>query len=256
MANLLDFFIPTAEANKYSKPIDPNVWYTEYLHGNKAAPDVAGSYKDVRAGGHPVMQRFDLRAHIRPGMTDPITQGLTNTQLYDPVTKTVNPSRIGVGRVGTLQGDIGFRVSPAKRELTRKAGGKKKTAHAGLVGRAAPRMTEAQINYIKKHGVELQFNPARMNAFLTMDNKVPRPFNGYAVTEGNRAYIIDKNWGTAGIDYYTKDNFPKSLAKGIKKGDVKYNLSGGSALHAPTTRVGGGPRRHRTIQEMLESIVN
>ena len=256
MASLLDFFIPTAEANRYNKPIDPNVWYSEYLFGDKAAPNVAGRYKDVRAGGSPVMQRFDLRAHTWKGMSDPITQGLTNTQLYDPVTQTVNPSRIGVGRVGTLQGDIGFRVNPGKRETTRKAGGKKKTAHAGLVGRAAPRMTEAQIDYIKKRGVELQFNPARMNAFITMDNRVPRPFNGYAVTEGNRAYIVDKNWGTAGIDYYTKDNFPKSLAKGIKKGDVKYNLSGGSALHAPTTRVGGGPRRHRTIQEMLESIVN
>ena len=222
---LLDFFFPVAEANKYNAPIDPNVWYTEYLHGKKAAPNVAGGYKSVRASGHPVMQRFDLTARLRPGMSDPITKGLTNTQLYDPVTRTVNPSRLGVGRVGTLQGDIGFEVNPGKRETTRKAGGKKKTAHAGLTGKAAPRMTEAQINHIKKHGVTLQFNPKRMNAFITMDNKVPMPFNGYAVTEGSRAYIVDRNWGTSGIKYYTKENFPAGLKAGIKKGDVKYDLS-------------------------------
>ena len=254
---LLDFFFPVAEANQYNAPIDPNVWYAEYLHGKKADPNVAGRYKDVRAGGRPVMQRFDLTARLRPGMSDPVTQGLTNTQLYDPVTRTVNPSRIGVGRVGTLQGNIGFEVNPGRRETTRKGG--TKSAHAGLTGNAAPRMTEAQINHIKKHGVEIQFNPRRMNAFITMDNKVPMPFNGYAVTEGNRAYIVDRNWGTSDIKYYTKENLPAELKSGIKKGDVKYNLrggSGGAITKSPTSRIGGGPRRHKTIQEMLAEIVN
>jgi len=47
------------------------------------------------------------------------------------------------------------------------------------------------------------------------------------------------------------DKFKKDLDKPRKRGG-----SGGAVTKSPTARIGGGPRRHKTIQETLADIIN
>mgnify|MGYP003149635306 CR=1 FL=1 len=259
---------PRSQANLFNKGIDPKIWHSEYLHGKQAHPGVVDKYKALRAYGKTILVRLDLTAGERKGKTDALaraSQGiavdrkpaLTNVHYYDPKTDTLGKDRIMVGRGQALQGNIGFRVDQTARGATVKSG--KKTANAGIWGQAS-RLNEDQVKYLKKHGVEIRYNPKTQNAFTDTKNRVARPFNGYAWQEGTRAWVLDNNWSKKGIKFYPSlSSMPEDLRKSVKPGDIEYRFRGGSGgafTKSPTARIGGGPRRHKTIQEMLADIVN
>jgi len=260
---------PRSLANLSNKGIDPKIWHSEYLYGKQAHPDVVDKYKDLRTGGRTILGRLDLTAGERAGKVDSLaraSQGvpeggkpaLTNVHYYDSKTDTLSKDRIMVGRGVAYKGDIGFRVDQTERGATVASG--KKTANAGLTGKAAPRMNEDQIKYLKKYGVEVRYNPKTQNAFTDLKNRVVRPFNGFAWQEGRRAWLLDKNLSRKGITFYPSlSSMPEDLRKSVRPGDIEYRFRGGSGgafTKSPTVRIGGGPRRHKTIQEMLADIVN
>ena len=253
---LLNFFFPAAEANLFNKGVDPKIWHSEYLYGKQAHPDVVDKYKALRTYGKTILGRLDLTAGERAGKIDPLaraSQGvtgdrkpaLTNVHYYDPKTDTLSKDRIMVGRGVAYKGDIGFRVDQTERGATVTSG--KKTANAGLTGKAAPRMTEDQIKYLKKHGVEVRYNPMTQNAFTDLKNRVVKPFNGYAWQEGRRAWLLDKNWSRKGIKFYPSlSSMPEDLRKSIKPGDIQYRFRGDAR-----TPLGGSPSRFTGLMQYI-----
>jgi hypothetical protein len=122
-------------------------------------------------------------------------------------------------------------------------------------------MTKAQINWIKRNGVELRFNPFYQNAFTDMEGRVVKNIpGGRAVVDGHRVFAVDRNGGAGGVQFYNSaSELPKNIKDNIKSGDIKYRFKGGSGgafTKSPTARIGGGPRKRQTIQEMLADIVN
>jgi len=242
LSGLLDMVIPSAEANQFNLPIDNKVWHSEYLYGKPAIPEVAGRYKDVKAGKNRVLVRLDLTAGERAGKEDKIARksqgqlskegqpqgskgpGLTNIHLFDEKTGKLKTERIGVTRGGALKGKIDFVVDQASRKSTLKSGSK--TANTGVVGTNFPRMTEEQIKNLKTNGVILRYNPMTQNAFTDLHGRVVKPLNGYAWSEGGRVWVLDRNWSKKGVKFYeSKESLPKNIRDNIKRGDMKYNFS-------------------------------
>ena len=247
---------PRSLANLSNKGIDPKIWHSEYLYGKQAHPDVVDKYKDLRTGGRTILGRLDLTAGERAGKIDPLaraSQGvpeggkpaLTNVHYYDPKTDTLGKDRIMVGRGVAYKGDIGFRVDQTARGATKRTG--QKTANTGITGKAAPRMNEDQIKHLKKHGVEVRYNPMTQNAFTDLKNRVVRPFNGFAWQEGRRAWLLDKNLSRKGIKFYSSfSSMPEDLRKSIKPGDIQYRFRGDAR-----TPLGGSPSRFTGLMQYI-----
>ena len=249
---LLDFFIPQAEANMFNMPLDPKIWHSVYLWGNQRLSNVAGNYKDIRAGNNRVFVRLDLTAGLRQGMDDPLarsSQGnpprgpaLTNVHLFDEDKQKLHRSRIGVTRGAALRGFIDFIVDETERKKTVETG--KKTANTGVAGTNHPRMTEAQIKLLKEKGISLSYNPYKYGAFVDINGRPVKPFNGYAWAEGGRVYVLDKNWQRGGIRFYESfDKLPESTKKGVLQSDKGFNFEKSNkktSRHSRHGRGGGG----------------
>jgi hypothetical protein len=251
-SGLMDFVIPGAEANQYNTLINPSTWYAEYLHGKSAAPNVSGQYKKVKAGKDRVLVRLDLTAKERSGKEDKIARksqaspargpGLTNVHLFDEKSGKLKTERIGVTRGGALKGNINFVVDQSARKATLKSGSK--TANTGVVGTNFPKMTEKQIDFLKKKGVPLKYNPMKQNAFTDLGGRVVKPLNGYAWSEGGRVYVLDKNWSKKGVKFYnTLESLPKEIRSNIREGDnpYKFKRKSGLAKGDARSRIGGSP---------------
>jgi hypothetical protein len=253
---LLDFFIPKAEANIFNVPLDPKIWHSVYLWGNQSLSDVAGQYKDIRAGNNRVLVRLDLTAGLRQGKDDPLarsSQGnpprgpaLTNVHLFDEDKQKLHRSRIAVTRGAALRGFIDFIVDQKERAKTVNTG--QKTANTGVSGINFPRMTEAQIKLLKEKGVSLSYNPYKYGAFVNIDGRPVKPFNGYAWAEGGRVYVLDENWKRGGIKFYESfDKMPESIKRGVLESDKDFNFEKSNkksnkktSRHSRYGRGGGG----------------
>ena len=254
-SGLLDLVIPTAEANKYNAPLDSGIWNSEYLYGKTKSPRVSGRYKEVNIpkeelerGNNRVLVRLDLTAgekskaedkaarksQAKPRKTDRVRDqfgkiikgqdpGLTNIHPFDEEKRKLKTERIGVTRGGAVKGNIDWVVDQKARQATVKT--ENKTANTGVVGEPA-KLTEKQINLLKEKGVVIRYNPRERNAFVNLQNKVVKPFNGYAWSEGGRVYVLDKSWSKKGIKFYpTLDSLPKSLRSTILDGDKPFRFS-------------------------------
>ena len=275
-SGLMDFVIPGAEANQYNTPINPNIWSSEYLHGKQASPNVEGQYKKIKAGKDRIFVRLDLTAGERSGKEDEGARksqdkprksdrlrdktgklirgqdpGLTNIHLFDEKSGKLKTERIGVTRGGAVKGNIDFVVDQSARKATLKSGSK--TANTGVVGTNFPKMTEKQIDLLKKKGVPLKYNPMKQNAFTDLKGRVVKPLNGYAWSEGGRVYVLDKNWSKKGVTFYnTLESLPKEIRSNIRDGDNPYKFKrkssgGGGAMGAPLGKWEIDPKTRRRI---------
>jgi hypothetical protein len=241
---LLDFFFPAAHAqhNKYTAPLDLNVWTAPELTGPQATGRNLGIVQNYR---HPVLRkktgydkgfRLDLTARLRKGTPEWRrgvdrwgTSQLVNVHHYDS-SKTgaagVSSQRLQVGPVATIRagedGTINFfrgidqpDIKRVQNTALNNYNSGKKTFKTGLggelgkiaahvvVGDTDPDMTETQIDYIRENGVEVRFNPVTQNVMTTVDGRIIKNVpNGHAVEIGGRIYVVDSNWETSGITYY------------------------------------------------------
>jgi hypothetical protein len=262
-SGLLNILAPTAEANEFNLPLDKDTWYAEYLHGKQASPNVAGKYKDVKAGKNRVLVRLDLTAKERSGKEDSVARksqnypkrgpGLTNIHLFDEDSGKLKTERIGVTRGGALKGNIDFVVDQSARNQTLKSGSK--TANTGVVGNNFPRMTEEQIKLLKEKGVSLRYNPMTQNAFTDMQGRVVKPLNGYAWSEGGRVWVLDENWSRKGVKFYpTYESLPEHIRSNIKPGDMQYqfkNSRSGGSMGAPLGKWEKDPKTGRRIFKVM-----
>jgi len=294
---LLDFFFPSAQAqgNKYtakwdiySKQNPQGTWNIPQLTDKDSIarnPRVQTNYRSMGGYRGDVLARLDLQADLKPGRVDRWgTRSVQNAQPYDfnkPASKALSSERVLVSRVTPLKagsdGNINFEraVNQGDRDRIYKkvqkniAAGRDpyhklgKQAKHGPIGRIDRTMTQAQINFIIKNGVEIRFNPVHQNVMTTADGRVIKNVpNGRAVTYGGRVYVVDQNWGTRGVEFYNSaSEMPKEMRDNVKSGPLQKQLKfkgsqGGAFTKSPTARIGGGPRRHKTIQEMLADIVN
>jgi len=282
-----------AQVNKYTAPFDMRVWRIPQLttKSNIARnPRVTTNYRNVRYNGD-VLARLDLQADLDPKLKDRGvkadkwgTRSIQNAQPYDhskAPNKALSSERVLVARVTPLKagrdGTINFDKSVNQSDRTRVynkvvdniAAGRNpyhklgKQARHGPIGQIDKTMTRAQINHIRKNGVEIRFNPVTQNVMTTADGRVIKNVpNGRAVTYGNRVYVVDQNGGTRGIQYYNSlSEMPKDMRNNVKSGPLQKQLKfkgghGGAFMQTPASRIGGGPRRHKTIQERWAEIVN
>jgi len=283
-----------AQSNQYTAKWDMGTWNIPQLTDKDSIdrnPRVATNYRNVTYKGD-VLGRLDLQADLKPerGSVDRLgnridrwgTRSVLNAQPFDmkaPVSTALSSERVLVGRVIPLKpssdGSINFTrgVNQGDRNRIYKkvqkniAAGRSpyyklgKQAKHGPIGQIDRAMTKDQINWIKKNGVELRFNPVNQNAFTDMEGRVVRNIpGGRAVVDGHRVFVVDRNGGTGGVQFYNNaSELPQNIRDNIKSGDMKYRFTGGSGgafTKSPTARIGGGPRRHKTIQEMLADIVN
>ena len=294
---LLDFFFPAAQAQEnmytakwdiYSEQNPKGAWKIPQLTDKDSIarnPRVQTNYRSMGGYRGDVLARLDLQADLKPGRVDRWgTRSVQNAQPYDfnkPASKALSSERVLVSRVITLgpgsDGNINFEraVNQGDRDRIYKkvqkniAAGRDpyhklgKQAKHGPIGRIDRTMTQAQINFIIKNGVEISFNPVHQNVMTTADGRVIKNVpNGRAITYGNRVYVVDQNWGTRGVEFYNSaSEMPKEMRDNVKSGPLQKELKfkggqGGAFIKSPTARIGGGPRRHKTIQEMLADIVN
>jgi len=294
---LLDFFFPAAQAQEnmytakwdiYSEQNPKGAWKIPQLTDKDSIarnPRVQTNYRSMGGYRGDVLARLDLQADLKPGRVDRWgTRSVQNAQPYDfnkPASKALSSERVLVSRVITLgpgsDGNINFEraVNQGDRDRIYKkvqkniAAGRDpyhklgKQAKHGPIGRIDRTMTQAQINFIIKNGVEISFNPVHQNVMTTADGRVIKNVpNGRAITYGNRVYVVDQNWGTRGVEFYNSaSEMPKEMRDNVKSGPLQKQLKfkggqGGAFIKSPTARIGGGPRRHKTIQEMLADIVN
>ena len=286
-----------AQANKYTAKWDifseqnpKGAWKIPQLTDKDSIarnPRVQTNYRSMGGYRGDVLARLDLQADLKPGQGNVDrwgTRSVQNAQPYDfnkPASKALSSERVLVSRVTTLEagsdGNINFERAvnqgdrnriykkvqkniAAGRDPYHKLG---KQAKHGPIGRIDRTMTQAQINFIIKNGVEISFNPVHQNVMTTNDGRVIKNVpNGRAVTYGNRVYVVDQNWGTRGVEFYNSaSEMPKEMRDNVKSGPLQKELKfkggqGGAFTKSPTSRIGGGPRRHKTIQEMLADIVN
>jgi len=294
---LLDFFFPAAQAQEnmytakwdiYSEQNPKGAWKIPQLTDKDSIarnPRVQTNYRSMGGYRGDVLARLDLQADLKPGRVDRWgTRSVQNAQPYDfnkPASKALSSERVLVSRVTPLKagsdGNINFEraVNQGDRDRIYKkvqkniAAGRDpyhklgKQAKHGPIGRIDRTMTQAQINFIIKNGVEISFNPVHQNVMTTADGRVIKNVpNGRAITYGNRVYVVDQNWGTRGVEFYNSaSEMPKEMRDNVKSGPLQKQLKfkggqGGAFIKSPTARIGGGPRRHKTIQEMLADIVN
>ena len=294
---LLDFFFPAAQAQEnmytakwdiYSEQNPKGAWKIPQLTDKDSIarnPRVQTNYRSMGGYRGDVLARLDLQADLKPGRVDRWgTRSVQNAQPYDfnkPASKALSSERVLVSRVTPLKagsdGNINFEraVNQGDRDRIYKkvqkniAAGRDpyhklgKQAKHGPIGRIDRTMTQAQINFIIKNGVEISFNPVHQNVMTTADGRVIKNVpNGRAVTYGGRVYVVDQNWGTRGVEFYNSaSEMPKEMRDNVKSGPLQKQLKfkggqGGAFIKSPTARIGGGPRRHKTIQEMLADIVN
>ena len=294
---LLDFFFPAAQAQEnmytakwdiYSEQNPKGAWKIPQLTDKDSIarnPRVQTNYRSMGGYRGDVLARLDLQADLKPGRVDRWgTRSVQNAQPYDfnkPASKALSSERVLVSRVTPLKagsdGNINFEraVNQGDRDRIYKkvqkniAAGRDpyhklgKQAKHGPIGRIDRTMTQAQINFIIKNGVEISFNPVHQNVMTTADGRVIKNVpNGRAITYGNRVYVVDQNWGTRGVEFYNSaSEMPKEMRDNVKSGPLQKELKfkggqGGAFIKSPTARIGGGPRRHKTIQEMLADIVN
>mgnify|MGYP001580889114 CR=1 FL=1 len=287
-SGLLDLVVPTAEANKYNAPLDSGIWNSEYLYGKTKSPRVSGRYKEVnipqeelKRGNNRVLVRLDLTAgekskaedkaarksQAKPRKTDRVRDqfgkiikgqdpGLTNIHPFDEEKRKLKTERIGVTRGGAVKGNVDWVVDQKARQATVKT--ENKTANTGVVGEPA-KLSEKQINLLKEKGVVIRYNPRERNAFVNLQNKVVKPFNGYAWSEGGRVYVLDKNWSKKGIKFYdTLSSLPEDIRKNIKEGDKPFKFkrrSGGSAPQKSLSNMIGVKGR-KGIAETLRDLLN
>ena len=279
-----------AQANKYTAKWDMGTWNIPQLTDKDSIarnPRVQTNYRSMGGYRGDVLARLDLQADLKPGQGSVDrwgTRSVQNAQPYDfkqHPNKSLSSERVLVSRVIPLKassdGTINFdrAVNQADRDRLYKvvmkniADGRNpfeglgKQAKHGPIGRIDRTMTQTQINFIIKNGVEISFNPATQNVMTTADGRVIKNVpNGRAVVYGSRVYVVDQNWGTRGVEFYNSaSEMPKDMRDNVKSGPLQKELnfrggSGGAFTKSPTARIGGGPRRHKTIQEMLAEIVN
>ena len=279
-----------AQANKYTAKWDMGTWKIPQLTDKDSIarnPRVQTNYRSMGGYRGDVLARLDLQADLKPGQGSVDrwgTRSVQNAQPYDfnkPASKALSSERVLVSRVTPLKagsdGNINFEraVNQGDRDRIYKkvqkniAAGRDpyhklgKQAKHGPIGRIDRTMTQAQINFIIKNGVEIRFNPVHQNVMTTPDGRVIKNVpNGRAITYGNRVYVVDQNWGTRGVEFYNSaSEMPKDMRDNVKSGPLQKELKfkgsqGGAFTKSPTARIGGGPRRHKTIQEMLAEIVN
>ena len=249
-----------AQANKYTAKWDifseqnpKGAWKIPQLTDKDSIarnPRVQTNYRSMGGYRGDVMARLDLQADLKPGQGNVDrwgTRSVQNAQPYDfnkPASKALSSERVLVSRVTTLEagsdGNINFERAvnqgdrnriykkvqkniAAGRDPYHKLG---KQAKHGPIGRIDRTMTQAQINFIIKNGVEISFNPVHQNVMTTNDGRVIKNVpNGRAVTYGNRVYVVDQNWGTRGVEFYNSaSEMPKEMRDNVKSGPLQKKL--------------------------------
>jgi hypothetical protein len=279
-SGLLDLVVPTAQANQYNAPLDPNVWNSEYLYGRTRSPRVAGRYKQVEIpkeelerGNKRVLLRLDLTAGEKSGAEDKAARksqakprkseratdssgrvlrgqdpGLTNIHPFDEEKRKLKTERIGVTRGGAVKGNIDWVVDQSARKATVKS--KNKTANTGVAGEPA-KLTEKQIKLLKEKGVVIRYNPIERNAFVDLKGRPVKPLNGYAWSEGGRVYS-------------SLDSLPNDLRSTILDKDKPFRFSrksggGSGAIQKPATSMMGsnliGVKGRKSIGETLRDLL-
>jgi hypothetical protein len=274
-----------AQVNKYTAPFDVGTWKIPQLTAKSNIaqnPRVTTNYRNVRFGGD-VLARLDLQADLDKTLRDRGvkadkwgTRSVQNAQPYDhskTPNKALSSERVLVGRVTPLKagsdGTINFDKSVNQSDRTRVynkvveniSNGKSpyhklsKAARHGPIGQIDKTMTRTQIDFIRKNGVEIRFNPVTQNVMTTTDGRVIKNVpNGRAVTYGNRVYVVDQNWGTRGIQYYNSlSEMPKEMRDNVKSGPLqkklKFGRSGG--LGDARTSLGGSPSRFTGLMQYI-----
>ena len=218
-----------AQANKYTAKWDMGTWKIPQLTDKDSIarnPRVQTNYRSMGGYRGDVLARLDLQADLKPGQGSVDrwgTRSVQNAQPYDfnkPASKALSSERVLVSRVTPLKagsdGNINFEraVNQGDRDRIYKkvqkniAAGRDpyhklgKQAKHGPIGRIDRTMTQAQINFIIKNGVEIRFNPVHQNVMTTPDGRVIKNVpNGRAITYGNRVYVVDQNWGSRGVEF-------------------------------------------------------
>ena len=281
-----------AQHNPYTAKLDlKNVWYSPELTGPQATGrnlGVVQNYRQTKTGGDKGF-RLDLTARLRKGTPEAKegadrwgTKQLVNVHHYDS-SKTgaagVSSQRIQVGPVATIKagkdGTINIFRGIDQPDIKRAQGkalsnynAGNKTFETGLgkglgkiaahvvVGDTDPTMNRTQIDYIRKNGVEVRFNPVTQNVMTTVDGRIIKNVpNGHAVEIGGRIYVVDSKWETKGIKYYKSlSELPEKVRENVRRlpFSTRLNFSGLKAngtLAAPWVRMmppgyfGGGGKR-------------
>ena len=242
-----------AQANKYTAKWDMGTWKIPQLTDKDSIarnPRVQTNYRSMGGYRGDVLARLDLQADLKPGQGSVDrwgTRSVQNAQPYDfnkPASKALSSERVLVSRVTPLKagsdGNINFERAvnqgdrdriykkvqkniAARRDPYHKLG---KQAKHGPIGRIDRTMTQAQINFIIKNGVEIRFNPVHQNVMTTPDGRVIKNVpNGRAITYGNRVYVVDQNWGTRGVEFYNSaSEMPKDMRDNVKSGPLQKKL--------------------------------
>ena len=242
-----------AQANKYTAKWDMGTWKIPQLTDKDSIarnPRVQTNYRSMGGYRGDVLARLDLQADLKPGQGSVDrwgTRSVQNAQPYDfnkPASKALSSERVLVSRVTPLKagsdGNINFEraVNQGDRDRIYKkvqkniAAGRDpyhklgKQAKHGPIGRIDRTMTQAQINFIIKNGVEIRFNPVHQNVMTTPDGRVIKNVpNGRAITYGNRVYVVDQNWGTRGVEFYNSaSEMPKDMRDNVKSGPLQKQL--------------------------------
>ena len=242
-----------AQANKYTAKWDMGTWKIPQLTDKDSIarnPRVQTNYRSMGGYRGDVLARLDLQADLKPGQGSVDrwgTRSVQNAQPYDfnkPASKALSSERVLVSRVTPLKagsdGNINFEraVNQGDRDRIYKkvqkniAAGRDpyhklgKQAKHGPIGRIDRTMTQAQINFIIKNGVEIRFNPVHQNVMTTPDGRVIKNVpNGRAITYGNRVYVVDQNWGTRGVEFYNSaSEMPKDMRDNVKSGPLQKKL--------------------------------
>ena len=242
-----------AQANKYTAKWDMGTWKIPQLTDKDSIarnPRVQTNYRSMGGYRGDVLARLDLQADLKPGQGSVDrwgTRSVQNAQPYDfnkPASKALSSERVLVSRVTPLKagsdGNINFEraVNQGARDRIYKkvqkniAAGRDpyhklgKQAKHGPIGRIDRTMTQAQINFIIKNGVEIRFNPVHQNVMTTPDGRVIKNVpNGRAITYGNRVYVVDQNWGTRGVEFYNSaSEMPKDMRDNVKSGPLQKKL--------------------------------